>query len=165
MNPKVLLFCLLVAPYALFAQITVDGYFDPERDALGKVDSTGRMSLIVPEAVVIQSLKASMPDIGQVFSVSLQPLRNGPHLVFKCRSLSTPEVSMFVAVAIRQETDGRCYAEKQYQTCKGEPCSDCGFSAAGCFCAAQPGPDPAEMGTCNHSVSTGSALKKVKLEI
>jgi hypothetical protein len=165
MNPKLLLFCLYLIPFSLAAQIPSDGYFDPERDPVGRIDSAGRWSFLVQETGLVLSLKATLPEVGQVLSVSRQQLRNGPHLVFKCRSLSAPESSLFIAVAIRQEPDGRCYAEQQYQTCKGEPCSDCGFSSNGCFCAAPPGPDPAEIGTCNHSVSTGMALKKVKLAV
>ena len=163
MKIKYCLLGLFLAPVLLLAQSENESFFDPERDPVGRLDSMGRWTLLVDPSCLERSLKAGVSGLGAVHEVSREMLRGAAHLVFYCKALEFPEQSVFIAVALREAVGGNCYVEDRFETCRGEPCSDCRFSSNGCFCAEPAGPDPTVLGVCNHSTSRGAALKKVKL--
>ena len=63
-----------------------DGFFDPKRDPVGAVDSTGKWTLLQREECLSRALQSALPQIGRVSAVRRETLRGGPHLVFTCWS-------------------------------------------------------------------------------
>lgn len=163
-----LLLCFCLLAQCCLAQSTDgldDGYFDPERDPIASMVN-GRLRLVVSEEVLVRSVVVKFPRVGVVERVDRQEIEGFWWLTLESRHAEDLEQSVFVAVRLKPDPEGRYFADSYWTACTGEGCGGCDFKLQmdGCFCRFDKPGEPGTPGACYQTSSDEPLLVKVPLQ-
>lgn len=159
-------FCIL--GHSILAQsfeLPEDGFFNPARDPVAhKVHD--RLKLLFPEAVLVRAVAGQFPRLGMVEKVECQEIEGFWWLTIQSRHTDDLEQSVFVAVRLKPDGEGRYFADAYWTACTGEGCGGCDFKLQmdGCFCRFDKPGEPGIPGACYQTSSDEMLLIKVPLK-
>ena len=139
-------------------------YFDPSSDAVANMINA-RLRLLVDKEVLVRSVSANFPSMGEVEKVDCQAIESAWWLTFESRHSGDMEQSVFLAVRLRPGVNGQYFADSFWTACTGEGCGGCDFKLQmdGCFCRYDKPGAPGTPGACYQTTSDEPLMVRVQL--